>query len=94
MGGDATKGYVTETVPLYTLPAGKQFLSFEFDPHAFVDYQDTNTSIDFPSFSGGDFIEKIQVMGDGQGNDFNCDGDKDAHVKIFFKPFNILVKPN
>lgn len=88
-----TRGEVHEKFHLHTLPIDKQFVGFTTDANAYVEYTDTDHGVDTPPVTGGDFVEKVMVVGDTGGNDLGCDGDADANVRIWLKPIKIMVRP-
>lgn len=90
--GDKTKGYVDEMIHLYTLPTGKQFVGFTTDKSAYFSYTDENFEVDTPPVTGGDFIERVEVVGDTHNGDFECNGNLDSNIRIFFKKITILMK--
>lgn len=91
---DHTTGVVSKEIHLQTIPSDKVFIDFITEPEAFASYTDDNHDSDTPPVTGGNFLEKLVFIGDTEDGDFECNGDLDANVRVFFnKPIKIAVKP-
>lgn len=91
-GGNGTVGKVDRMFHLHTLPSEKQFLSFPTSNVAHFEYTDTNHGPDFPTVTGGNFMQSLQTIGDTGGTDLGCDSDADANIRFHLKPIKIMVK--
>lgn len=92
---DKTIGKVEEEVLLHVLPAGHIIKTMPVPSVATTQYLDVwlgFDDIDVPPVTGGNFINKFEVVGDTSGDDLKCSGDKDSNVKIYFNPITITVK--
>lgn len=78
---------------VYTAPPGKILGAFpDLDKASFFYTDQATDVIDTPPVTGGSFIEGLRVVGDSDGNDMDCDPNKDCGIRFKLKPFRVSIK--
>lgn len=91
--GDLSTAQVDRKYLIWTAPPGKTVANFMENTEVKFSYTDDSTGVpDMPQTTGGSFIDNLRVVGDTDGGDMSCNGDKDCNVRFKLKPFKVSIK--
>lgn len=76
---------------IFTVPTNWKIKNIITDVSSTTSYRDTDHDLDRPTVSGGNLVNRFEIMGDTGGNDVgNCTSD-DAYMNVYFNEVRIRI---